>query len=121
MEKLTAKEEEILRIFWEHGPMFIQDLVKEMPDPKPHYNTVATQVGFLENKGYVAREKFANAYRYHAVVDEHGFADHVISDAVARFFDNSYATVVSRFVKEEKMNLDELKALIAQIENNQQK
>ena len=118
MEKLTAKEDEILRMFWAHGPMFIQDLLKLFPDPKPHYNTVATQVGFLEEKGYVAREKFANAYRYHAVVSELDFADNVISDTVARFFDNSYASVVSRFVEEEKMDLDEIKALIAQIENN---
>lgn len=117
MDKLTAKEEEILRLFWAHGPMFIQDIVKNMPDPKPHYNTVATQVGFLEEKGFVAREKFANAYRYHAVVDEHAFADHVISDTVEKFYDNSYARVVSRFVQDEKMDLDELKALIAQIEN----
>ena len=117
MEKLTAKEEEILQLFWAHGPMFIQDLIKYMPDPKPHYNTVATQVGFLEEKGYVAREKFANAYRYQAIVSEHDFANHVISNTVERFYDNSYASVVSRFVEDEKMGLDELKALIAQIEN----
>ncbi|MBQ1673869.1 MAG: BlaI/MecI/CopY family transcriptional regulator [Bacteroidales bacterium] len=119
MEKLTAKEEEVLRLIWAHGPVFIQDLLKYYPDPKPHYNTVATQVGFLEEKGYVAREKFANAYRYHALVDERGFADLVISDTVQKFYDNSYASVVSRFVEEEKMDLDELKALIAQIENGQ--
>ncbi len=117
MEKLTAKEEEILRLIWANGPVFIQDLVKLLPEPKPHHNTVATQVGFLEEKGYVAREKFANAYRYHALVDEHAFADQVISDTVEMFYDNSYASVVSRFVEDEKMDLDELKALIAQIEN----
>jgi len=117
MEKLTAKEEEILRMIWAHGPVFIQDLLKYYPDPKPHYNTVATQVGFLEEKGYVAREKLANAYRYHALVDERGFADLVISGAVEKFYDNSYASVVSRFVEEDKMDLDELKALIRQIED----
>ena len=65
----------------------------------------------------MAREKFANAYRYHAVVGEQDFADLVISDTVQKFYDNSYASVVSRFVEDEKMDLDELKALIAQIEN----
>lgn len=118
MEKLTTKEDEILRLFWAYGPMFIQDLLKHFPEPKPHYNTVATQVGFLEEKGYVAREKFANAYRYHTIVSEQDFADRVISDTVARFYDNSYASVVSRFVEEDKMDLDELKALIAQIESH---
>ena len=52
-------------------------------------------------------------------MDERGFADLVISDTVQKFYDNSYASVVSRFVEEEKMDLDELKALIAQIENGQ--
>ena len=60
----------------------------------------------------MAREKFANAYRYHALVDERGFADLVISDTVQKFYDNSYASVVSRFVEEEKMDLDELKAFM---------
>ena len=118
MEKLTAKEEEILRLIWAHGPVFIQDLMKYLPDPKPHYNTVATQVGFLEEKGYVAREKFANAYRYHAVVSEQDFGDLVIDDVVDKFYGNSYSSVVSRFVADEKMDLDELKALIRQIEEN---
>ena len=120
MEKLTAKEEEILRMIWAHGPVFIQDLLKYYAEPKPHYNTVATQVGFLEEKGYVAREKFANAYRYHAIVDERGFADMVISNTVEKFYDNSYTSVVSRFVEEDKMDIDELKALIRQIEENRQ-
>ena len=35
---------------------------------------------------------------------------------VEKFYDNSYASVVSRFVEEDKMDLAELKALIAQIE-----
>ena len=49
-------------------------------------------------------------------MSERDFADLVISDTVERFYDNSYASVVSRFVEEEKMDLEELKALIAQIE-----
>lgn len=118
MEKLTAKEEEILRIFWAHGDLFIQDLLRYFKEPKPHYNTVATQVGFLEEKGYLVREKFANAYRYHAAVSEKDFADHTIGEMVSQFYGNSYASVVSRFVEEEKMGLDELKALIEQIENH---
>ena len=40
--KLTAKEEEIMTIFWEHGEMFIRDVLNFIPEPKPSYNTVAT-------------------------------------------------------------------------------
>lgn len=117
MKKLTGKEEEIMRLLWAHGDMFIQELVSYYPDPKPHHNTLATQLGFLEDKGFISREKFANAYRYHAVISEQDFGDLVIDDVVDKFYSNSYSNVVSRFVEDEKMDLGELKALIAQIES----
>ena len=117
MKKLTGTEEEIMRLLWTHGDMFIQELVSLYPDPKPHHNTLATQLGFLEDKGFITREKFANAYRYHAAVSEQDFGDLVIDDVVDKFYRNSYSSVVSRFVEDEKMDLDELKALIAQIES----
>ncbi|MBR1538190.1 MAG: BlaI/MecI/CopY family transcriptional regulator [Bacteroidales bacterium] len=118
MKKLTAKEEEIMRVLWEHGDLFIQDMLRYYPDPKPHHNTLATQLGFLEDKGYVMRERFANAYRYHALVAEDAFADEAVDSLVERFFNSSYARMVSRFVKEEKMDIDELKRLIADVERS---
>lgn len=48
MKRLTAKEEEIMRIFWENGPMFVRGLLAYYEDPKPHYNTVSTLVRGLE-------------------------------------------------------------------------
>ena len=119
MKRLTEKEELIMRLFWAHGDMFIQDLLRYYPDPKPHHNTLATQLGILEEKGYVTRDKYANAYRYHAVLSEHDIADKAISDVVKEFYGSSYTHMVSRFVKEEKMDLAELKALIKEIENAQ--
>ena len=53
MKRLTAKEEEIMRIFWENGPMFVRGLLAYYEDPKPHYNTVSTLVRGLEEKGFV--------------------------------------------------------------------
>jgi predicted transcriptional regulator len=41
-----------------------------------------------------------------------------ISSLVEKYFDNSYMSVVSQFVEEEKMNVDDLKELIAMIENS---
>lgn len=50
-QRLTAKEEEVMNIIWAKGEVFIRDIVAALPDPKPNYNTVATQVKFLEDKG----------------------------------------------------------------------
>ena len=116
--KLTAKEEMLMNIFWEHGSLFIRDLINYIPDPKPHYNTVATLVKFLEEKGFVEREPMANSFRYKVKISERQYRGNTISDVVARYYDNSYLSLVSQFVEEDKMDLQQLKDLIAQIENN---
>ena len=95
MKRLTAKEEEIMRIFWENGPMFVRGLLAYYEDPKPHYNTVSTLVHGLEEKGFVGYTPYGNTYQY---------------------YNNSYVNVVSSFIEEEGLSVDELKALIDQIQ-----
>ena len=117
-QRLTAREEMLMNIFWANGSLFIRDLVSHIPDPKPHYNTVATLVKFLEEKGFVEREPMANSFRYKVKISEREYRGSTVSDVVARYYDNSYLSLVSQFVEEDKMDLQELKDLIAQIEKN---
>ena len=115
-QKLTAKEEMLMNIFWERGSLFIRDLIACLPDPKPHYNTVATLVKFLEEKGFVEREPMANSFRYKVKTSEKEYRGRTVSDVVAQYYNNSYASLVSQFVEEDKIDLEELKSLIATIE-----
>ncbi|MDE7473893.1 MAG: BlaI/MecI/CopY family transcriptional regulator, partial [Muribaculaceae bacterium] len=52
-DQLTPKEEELMCLLWEHGPILISRLVALYPDPKPHVNTVSTVLRRLEAKGFV--------------------------------------------------------------------
>lgn len=70
MKRLTVKEEEIMRIFWEHGPMFVRELLSFYDEPKPHYNTVSTLVRGLEEKGFVGYKAYGNTYQYYALVSK---------------------------------------------------
>ncbi|MBR5661398.1 MAG: BlaI/MecI/CopY family transcriptional regulator [Bacteroidales bacterium] len=117
-QTLTAKEEMLMNIFWTHEPLFIRDLISFIPEPKPHYNTVATLVKFLEEKGFVEREPMANSFRYKVRISERQYRGKTVSDVVARYYDNSYLSLVSQFVEEDKMDLKELKDLVARIEKN---
>lgn len=106
-----------MSIFWQHGDLFIRDLISYIPEPKPHYNTVATLVKFLEEKGFVEREPMANSFRYKVKISERQYRGSTVSDVVSKYYDNSYTSLVSQFVEEDKMNLEDLKALIKSIEN----
>lgn len=66
MKKLSEREEEIMGILWSRGPLFVREIVDAMPEPRPHFNTVATFLKGLETKGWVDKEMLGNANRYRA-------------------------------------------------------
>lgn len=116
MKKLTRKEEEIMKHYWERGAMFVRELLELYPEPRPHFNTLSTMVRTLETKGYLNHKAYGNSYQYYPVVSEEEFGRTTIKGAVSRYFENSYMTAVSALVQEEKISIDELKQLIEQIE-----
>ena len=121
IKKLAAKEEEVMTLFWQHGDMFIRDLLNYYEDPKPHYNTIATQVKFLEEKKFLGRRPMGNTNQYYALISEKEYKGSALSTVISQYFNNSYTSVVSHFIEEEAMDLDELKELINQIEMNRKK
>ena len=52
MKTLTAKEEEVMELFWEKGPLFVKQLLEFYEEPRPHFNTLSTVVRGLEEKGF---------------------------------------------------------------------
>ena len=116
IKKLAAKEEEVMTLFWQHGDMYIRDLLNYYEDPKPHYNTVATQVKFLEEKKFLGRRPMGNTNQYYALISEKEYKGSALSSVISQYFNNSYTSVVSHFIEEEAMDLDELKELIELIE-----
>lgn len=117
MKHLTNREEEIMDIFWGKGSMYVKEIVDEMSDPKPHYNTISTIVRGLEEKGYLGHEQFGNTHQYHAIISREEFSRNTIKKIVGKYFNKSYSSVVSMFVEEEKISIEEIKELIRLTEN----
>ena len=117
MYKLTKKEEELMQIFWERGPMFVKDIVPLYDEPKPHFNTISTMVRTLESKGFLDHEAFGNTYRYRPIISQEEFSKGVLGNVVTRYFENSYKRAVSALIEEEKISIDELEELIRKVQN----
>lgn len=118
---MTNREEEIMEQFWYRGPLFINDILKALGDLKLHYNTVSTVVRGLEDKGFVDHEQFGNTYRYFPVISREDFSRMSLQNIVGKYFNHSYASVLSMFVEEEKISAEEIRELIAQVEAHSQK
>ena len=105
-----------MTFFWENGAMYVKDLINLYPDPKPHFNTISTMVRTLETKGFLAHKKFGYTYQYYPVVTPEEFGEGRITGVISKYFENSYLDVVSTLVKKDKIQIEELKKLIEEIE-----
>lgn len=118
MEKLTNKEEEIMRVLWDLKKAFVKEIVAEMSQ-KNHYNTISTIVRNLEEKGFVRHKTFGNTHQYFPVISREEYRKQYMNNATKRFFDSSYKNVVSFFAKEEKISAQELREILEIIEKKE--
>ncbi|MBR3088267.1 MAG: BlaI/MecI/CopY family transcriptional regulator [Prevotella sp.] len=118
MKKLTLKEKEIMDLYWQHGPMFVKELLEYYDEPRPHFNTLSTTVRILEKKGMLGHKQFGTSYQYFPTVSEKEYGRSSLAGVIKNYFDDSYLDAVSSFVKDEKISLEELKELIEQIEQS---
>jgi len=108
MQKLAKREEQIMQVFWTIGKAFIKEVIPELPDPKPHYNSVATMVKILEEKGFLGHESVGNIFNYFPVISKEDYQKHAMKDIVSQYFDNSYPNMLAFFAKEQKLSDQEL-------------
>jgi predicted transcriptional regulator len=116
MKKLSNKEREVMELFWQHGPMFVRELLEHYEEPRPHFNTLSTIVRRLEHQGYIGHKQYGSTYQYHALITEQDYAKNSIFRLVDNYIKDSYKGLVSTFLKEEKISLSELRDLISQVE-----
>jgi len=116
MKELTAKEEEVMRYFWDKGALFVKQLLEFYPDPKPHFNTLSTYVRSLEEKGFLSHESFGSTYRYYCVISEEEYRTGTLKNIVKKYFDNSYLSVVSSLIKEQDLTVTEVRELLDEVE-----
>ncbi|MGQ2985429.1 BlaI/MecI/CopY family transcriptional regulator [Flavobacterium sp.] len=117
MQKLTNKEEEIMHILWKLEKAFVKDVLEEIKDDKPHYNTLSTIIRNLEDKKYVGHNAYGNTHQYYPVVTKEEYRKGFMNIAIESYFNNSYKSMVSFFAKEEKISADELREILDMIEN----
>ncbi|WP_410505399.1 BlaI/MecI/CopY family transcriptional regulator [Mucilaginibacter rubeus] len=112
-----------MQILWQLKEAIVKDIIEEMPEPKPAYNTVSTVVRVLEGKGFIDHKAYGNSHVYFPLISDADYKKFTFDKMMTNYFSNSYQSLVSFIVDEKKISvkeLDELTSLIDKLKNEKQ-
>lgn len=112
MQELTKAEEQIMHALWTKEKAFVKEILADLEEPKPAYNTVSTIIRILEKKGFVGFEAFGKTHQYFPLVSKETYKTQISKSLVSKYFDGSFENLVSFFAKKEEINLTELDEII---------
>lgn len=116
MEKqLTKAEEQLMQVLWEIGQGSVQDIIDKLPEPKPAYNTVSTIIRILETKEFVGHKAKGRGYIYFPLIKKADYSNQSLQKLVDGYFDGSFKSLVSFFVKKNDVDLNELETILKSI------
>ena len=118
MKQLTKAEEEVMQILWQLQKCNVAAIIDELPEPKPAYNTVSTIVRILESKGFVDHEQEGRGHLYFPLVKKSDYSNQSINKLVDNYFQGSFKSMVSFFMKENDMSLTELESVLTEIKKS---
>ena len=117
MKELTKAEEQIMLIIWERQKCFVKEIVSELPEPKPAYNTVSTIVRILEKKEFVAYTAFGKTHQYYPIITKENYKSLKTNNLMSNFFEGSAEAMLSFFMKENKMDINQIDELLKELKN----
>ncbi len=116
IKKLTAAEEQIMQVLWQLQKAFVKEIIAELPEPKPAYNTVSTIVRILEGKGFAGHEAFGKSHRYFPLITKEEYSDFFMKSFISSYFSGSFEKMVSFFVKKNNVQPNDMESLLKHLE-----
>jgi len=121
MKELTKAQEDILKALWEIKDGAVSDVLDKLKEPKPAYNTVATVIKVLEKKGYVGHKTYGKTNVYSALVTKQEYTQNLMKGTLKGLFNGSFNQMMSFFVKNKDVSINELEELKNMLEQEIEK
>lgn len=118
LRELTKAEEEIMRVLWKLQKGFVKDVLAELPEPKPAYNTVSTIIRILEKKELVGYTAYGKTHEYYPLITEEQYRRFQTEQLMTNYFGGSLKKLVSFFVLEKNISLSEADEIINLLNKN---
>ncbi|QOD60438.1 BlaI/MecI/CopY family transcriptional regulator [Polaribacter haliotis] len=117
-KQLTKAEEQIMQVLWDLQEASVKEVIDKLPEPKPAYNTVSTIIRILETKEFVDHKPVGRGFIYYPIIEKETYSNQSLHKLMNGYFDGSFKSMVSFFVKENKMDVKELESILKEVNKN---
>jgi len=118
MKELTKAEDQVMQYLWQMEKAFVKDIVEQMPEPKPAYNTVSTIIRILEKKGFVGHNAYGKTHEYFPLISRPEYTRSFMKNFMRNYFSGSFQEMVSFFAREDNMSISELDELMDDVKRD---
>ena len=117
LKELTKAEDQIMQVLWTLEKAFVKDIIEELPNPKPAYNTVSTIIRILETKGFVDHTAYGKTHEYYPLISKEKYTKFYLNSMLKGYFNNSFENLVSFFAKENDLSITDIEKLLKELKN----
>ena len=111
MKQLTNAEEAVMHILWKLKKGFVKEIIEEMPEPKPAYNTTSTIVRILEKKKALGCRKQGKSHIYIPLLGQEEYQLKGLDHLVGNIFSGEKTLVLKTLIDSKGITLEDLKEL----------
>ena len=108
-----------MQAIWSIGKGFAKDIHDELDEPRPAYNTVLTVIRVLVQKGFVAYITYGKSNEYYPTISKESYSAQRFQSLKENYFENSNVKLLSFFMKENGVNLQDLNEILEIIKKEQ--
>ena len=91
--ELTKGELQVMNVLWERQHATVNEVLEQMAEPRPAYNTVLTFLRILTEKGFVGYDTEGKAHRYRPLVQKSDYSRTFLKGIKNALFDGSAASI----------------------------
>ena len=117
-KELTKAEEQVMQILWDIKKGFVKDVIEEMVEPKPAYNTISTIIRILERKGFVGYNSFGKTHQYYPLITKDTYRSFFLKSMMHNYFGGSIKNLVSFFAKDNDLDINDMEEILKYVEED---
>ncbi|APZ94410.1 BlaI/MecI/CopY family transcriptional regulator [Fuerstiella marisgermanici] len=120
--ELTERELEIMRVFWDEGPMTAQEVRDQLHQRGPDlaYTTVATLIRILSEKGFVEQTNSERPFVYKPIRSFDDVSNKLVNHLLKQVFDGSREKLLVSLFGKQRLTKKERAALEAILKEKKQ-